>query len=39
MTWTDLAVVVGFVFACVGFWAALVAIALWSEMDQQEGDE
>ena len=39
MTWTDLAVVVGFVFACVGFWAALVAIALWSEVEREDDGE
>jgi hypothetical protein len=39
MTWTDIALTVAFVLAAVGFWAALVAIAVWQEWRDEEGDE
>lgn len=39
MTWTDIALTVAFVVASVGFWGALVAIAVWQEWREGEDDE
>jgi uncharacterized membrane protein len=39
MTWTDLAVLIGFVFACVGFWAMLLAIVLWPGVHREDDGE
>jgi hypothetical protein len=36
MTLPDLALTLAFILACVGFWAALVAIALYDELAQWE---
>lgn len=37
MTWDDVAITIAFLAAAVGFWAMLVAIAVWQEW--RDGDE
>lgn len=39
MTWTDAAVAVGFLLACIGFWAMLVAIVIWPDIDKDEDEQ